>query len=494
MHATFRQFRCPYGMKKPIHILIVVLFLPFSLFSQDNRLKFLRETFSAIEDSLGFSGIIQVSESDSTLTTMTSGYANRSFNVPVSPDTKFRIASLSKPIISYAIYILADRDSIALDAPISRYLPQISKEIGDVITASHLIEHKSGLIREFKSIENGNSGQYYTRADIIRLINLSSLQSEPGQSYSYSNAGFSLLALIIENVCKQPLEESLNTLLFEPLDMRSTGHERFDQIIPQLATGYEQLGGEIFKSPYEDKSHVFGAGSLFSTASDLTKFSKELIKGTLLSEELHSKYLEDIGRNMTGGGWITWTYSSKLLDGPRKGQIINFGGSCPGFQSFMSVFLDNEITIIGLMNQVPISTSLLNNKIGNVMLGYDPETIYQPASQKFLARILTTELQTVLNDYENYLKDFPNESIKSRELNQLGYAFMNHHKMEEAIKIFTFMTMLFPDDDNAYDSLGEALIKSGDTKAGLVAYRKSLQLNPQNGNAQLNIERYENGK
>ena len=128
------------------------------------------------------------------------------------------------------------------------------------------------------------------------------------------------------------------------------------------------------------------------------------------------------------------------------------------------------------------------------MLGYDPEQIFESTSQKFLAKILAKELKGVLENYENYLMDFPNESIKAYELNQLGYVFMNHHKTEEAIQIFTFMTMLFPDDANAFDSLGEALIKSGDVETGLVAYRKSLKLNPQNGNAKVKIKLYENEK
>jgi len=88
------------------------------------------------------------------------------------------------------------------------------------------------------------------------------------------------------------------------------------------------------------------------------------------------------------------------------------------------------------------------------------------------------------------LKEFPNEAIQAKELNQLGYIFMSHQRAKEAVCVFKFMTLLFPGDANAFDSLAEALIKSGNIKEGLVAYKESLKLNPSNGSAKLKIEQY----
>ena len=480
-------------MKTTLLIIATCLIIDL-VYAQDIRLQNLLATFEAIQDSLGFNGTIVTTQSDSMYFIGHAGYANKEFQIPVTAETKFRIASVSKPIISYAIYLLADQGKIDLNTHISNYLPELAEELAEQITIEHLIKHRSGLITDFKVIENGNSLMNYDKKDILRLINQSTLQSVPGEHYSYSNTGYTLLALIIENVQNQTLDESLKTLLFDPLGMNSTGHEKAGEVYAHFASGYDKLGKVVYKSSYEDKSHVYGAGSLFSTASDLTKFASEVIHGRLLKQKFHTEYVKEVGGNKTGGGWITWKYESKLKQNSEQGQILYFAGSCPGFRSFIGVYLEHDIVVIGLMNQVPINTSFLNNALGNIMLGYEPEKMHTPTFQLLLSKILTEDLDEVKAYYELFLNDLPYQPIKDYELNQIGYIFLDHHEIERAIRVFTFMTLIFPEKANAFDSLGEALIENGDIDEGLKAYATSLKLNPNNSNARVILERYGNEK
>lgn len=476
-------------MKKNLLIIIASLVSSF-IHAQDARSENLSQTFEKIQDSLGFNGIIAATERDSLFFVKSAGFANMEFQVPVSSDTKFRIASLSKPIISYAIYILVDQGKINFKKNISTYIPNISKEIGDSVLVEHLINHTGGLIRDFDILHGGNASKHYTRDEIVDLINQSKLQSIPGDRYSYSNTGYTLLAMIIENVMDRSLNESLKMLLFTPLNMNATGHEERGVLYTNFSSGYDALGETILKSSYEDKSHVHGAGSLYSTVTDLSKFASEVIKGSLMSDETYAKYITDKGGNVAGGGWITWTYGSRLPGSPKNGQILYFSGSCPGYRSFMGIYLEHEIAVIGLMNKVPINTSLLNNKFGNIMLGYDPEEISKPAFQVFLPSILDGDLSEVKARYYTMISENSNSSITAQELNQTGYLLLSHGRISQAIKVFSFMTMIYPDNSNAFDSLGEALIANGDIEEGVEAYKKSLELNPANGNALAMLEQY----
>lgn len=478
--------------------------MAYFVWGQDNRRQYLAEAFDTVQDSLSFNGVISIVQDDSMFFNGFAGFANKEFRNEISSTTKFRIASLSKPLISYAIHILADQGKLSFESSISDYLPELSGELTDKILLKHLIGHTSGLIRDFKIIENGSDQKYYARYEIIDLINRSKLQSEPGEHYAYSNTGYTLLAIIIENATKLPLNEALDHLLFQPLGMNSTGHEQPDKIYDQFASGYDKLGDVFYKGTYEDKSHAFGAGSFYSSASDMLKFASEVINGSLLSQDMHARYIEDIGSNRTAGGWITWNYSSQLdirlgkdqvpdsacPPGSGRGQVVYFAGSCPGFRSFMSVYLEHRIAIVGLMNQVPVNPSKLNNVFGNIMVGYELEEIRTPILQQLLPRILTEDLVVVQKEYEDMVRENPDRSFRDYEVNRVGYILLGHHETENAIKVFRFMTMVFPDNSNAFDSLGEALIAHGDIERGLSAYQRSLELNPNNGNAKAIIELY----
>lgn len=475
---------------RPTLIIAFILLLLRIGYSQDDRYQNLSKTFDSVRDSLGFSGILTISLHDTVYFQERAGFAIKEFDEPISAETKFRIASLSKPIISYAIYRLVDQGALDLDEKISTYLPKIKEEIGSQVALKHLINHTSGLVREFMPTEEGNTMLHYERRRIEKLINQTDLQFTPGEQYAYSNTGYTLLAFIIEEATELPLQSALDSLIFSPLGMKATGHEELNGVYDKFARGYDRLGDSLFRSPYEDKSHVYGAGSLYSTASDLSRFCKEVMEGSLLSAEAHAEYLREVGRNKTNGGWITWNYKSKLNDGPDSGRVFYFAGSCPGFRSFIGIYAEHKVAIVGLMNQVPIHTSALNNLFGNIMLGFEPEIVARPELQMYWSDILHGDLNETYLAYKKRVAVSRNRTLSMKVLNQAGYMLLGQNKTEEAIRFFRFATMLFPEEANAFDSLGEALIRNEEIMAGLEAYQRSLKLNPENGNAKEMIKRY----
>lgn len=506
-------------------ILIVI-----SAYAQDNRKQYLSDISEKFKDSLDYSGVFLVSNDSTILLQKAYGYSNIEHKVKNTIDTKFRIASISKMFVSYAIFILADQNKIDFDESIEKYFPSLKKELSKEITIKHLLGHSSGLIRDIDRLSSKSYHENYTEKEFITLLNSTNLQSIPGRSYSYSNVGYSLLGRIIERVTKKEYNDAMNYLIFQPLNLKNTGHEIEGQIIPNIASGYNSLGEELFKSSHENKSHVFASGSMYSTAHDLLLFAKEIFKGSLISSKTHEIYLgtnkED---SKISSGWVSWTYTSNLskqkvndqvltIDnsalyykksknqvlklganslscpgGNSTGKVLWHGGSCPGFRVTMNLYLEDNIVVIGLSNKVPINIPLIYNKLGNIALGLEPEKLFKPHLTKFTKDIIQGNFKTAIQKYERLLKENPNnEELKAGELNTLGYMYLEYSKTKEAINVFKFATILFPKNANAFDSLGEALLSDGNESEAIEMYKKSLKLNSRNENAKAIIKQLKN--
>ncbi|TJY31595.1 serine hydrolase domain-containing protein [Pontimicrobium aquaticum] len=478
---------------KKYHVLsLIIIMISISLYAQDNRKQDLNDLAEKFKDSLDYSGVFLVADDTSVLLEKAYGYANMEHSVKNKIDTKFRIASISKMFVSYAIFILADNKEIDFNESIEKYFPLLKRELSEKITIKHLLSHSSGLIRDIDNISSKSFHENYTEEEFITILNSTNLQSTPGKRSSYSNVGFSLLGRIIEKVTKKNFNEAMSQLIFKPLKLKNTGHEIEGHIITDLANGYNAIGEELFKSSHENKSHVFAAGSMYSSAHDLLLFAKEVLRGSLISNETRKLYLKTKGYS-TFSGWVTWNYSSNLNNQTSSGQFLMHGGSCPGYRATIGIFLEAKTVVIGLSNKAPINTSLIYNKLGNIAVGLEPEELFKPNLSKLTTNILDGKFESTIEKYDKLLKSNPNnEKLKIDELNTMGYLYLEYNKTKEAINFFKFATMLFPKNSNAFDSLGEALIRDGKESEAIKMYEKSLKLNPKNENAKAVIRQYNN--
>lgn len=338
-------------------VAISSILYPTKVNSQDNRLVKFETLVKEFEDSLRFNGVLLMADSLGTFYTKSVGYANYENALLHRTESKFRIASLSKMFVSYMIFILVDQGKLKLDDPLGELVPMLNTSFKEQITIRALLNHTSGLIRDIDKLSAKSQRDYFTTDEIIQLVNLSSLQSAPGSIYSYSNVGYSLLGIIIENVTGKKLNAAFQTLLGKPLHLTSSGHEEDNKVVEALSPGYDILLDEVYRSAYEDKSHVFAAGSFYSNVNDLAIFAREVIEGSLLSDSLHVHYLATTKNNRTEGAWITYSYRSDLGYGPEKGKFLTFSGNCPGYSSFLEIFLNHKILVAGLSNLTPINSS-----------------------------------------------------------------------------------------------------------------------------------------
>jgi len=276
-----------------------------------------------------FSGVVLIARGDDVLMSKGYGMANYELGVPNTPDTKFRIASLTKTFTAAAIVMLKERGMLSFDDKLNKFLPDFPK--GDKISVRHMLLHESGIPNpDYEA----TFCKQLTIDELVRSLARKPLDFEPGTSDKYSNGGFLLLAFIVEKVSGQSYERFLHSNIFEPLGMKNTGNFDPEPIVSHRASGYLPAPGpdKIENAPIRNLSSSVGSGSLYSTANDLFRWAR-----AVRSEQLYKRRALPYPF-----GW-----------GERKHlghDCLEQAGITPGFRSKFLVYLDEPVTVVCLAN------------------------------------------------------------------------------------------------------------------------------------------------
>jgi CubicO group peptidase (beta-lactamase class C family) len=295
------------------------------------------------------------------------GLANVELGVPVTPETKFRIGSITKQFTAAAILKLQEEGKLSVADKLTKYFPDWPR--GDEVTLQHLLTHTSG-IHSFTSHSDFMKvvGGPVEPDDVIAYFRNDPYDFGPGERWSYSNSGYFLLGRIVEKVSGKPYGEYLTTTFFQPLGMKDTGVHAYSAILPHEATGYAYEGGTLKKAQNWDMSWAGGAGALYSTVDDLYKWNEALFAGKVLSQEslkaaftpVSTKQSPGSEENGYGFGWMV----SKL----RGKQVIGHGGGLNGFVTYAARLPEPKVTVVVLSNAAPAPSGFSPDDTANRML------------------------------------------------------------------------------------------------------------------------------
>ena len=240
-----------------------------------SRLKYLENSFS---------GQILVARNDSIIFERNYGWANREENIKTSSHSLYDICSITKQFTAVAILQLVDKGKLKLKDSLGMFFPHIDS-IKSTITIHQLLTHTSGL-PEY----SGKDADKIMQKDLIHWLDTTALDNMPGKVFSYSNPGYSILALLIERISGQSYEQFLKENIFDPCRMNQTGYRLFNYNPENLTIGY--LKDTVYGNPIEMYKwnsegpywNLRGNGGLLSNAIDLYRFNSHLLSGKLLSE------------------------------------------------------------------------------------------------------------------------------------------------------------------------------------------------------------------
>ena len=280
------------------------------------------------------------------------GLADLEHHVPVTPQTTFRIASVTKQFTASAILKLQEEGKLSVDDKLSKYIPDFPR--GDEVTLRHLLTHTSGIYNYNRKgyAEIGATNPITTEA-IIGTIKKAPYDFDPGTQWRYDNSGYLLLGCIVEKVSGQTFGDFLGENFFQPLGMTNSGVYRAHLGLPHEALGYS-LGTNGFEPAFKwDPSWTAANGALYSTVEDLYRWNEGVFNGRVLEaaslkaaftpvKENESQVNSDCGY---GFGWFIERY--------RGLRQMSHSGGFPGFSSYLLRLPDENFTVAVLANALP---------------------------------------------------------------------------------------------------------------------------------------------
>ena len=431
-----------------------------------------------------FNGSALVTENGKVIFKKGFGMANMEWEIPNTPDTKFRIGSITKQFTAMLIMQLVEKGKLKLDGKITDYLPDYPKSTGDKVTLHHLLTHTSGIpgYTEFPNFFRDVSRDPYAPDAFVKTFADSALQFEPGAKFTYSNSGYFLLGVIIEKMTGKPYEQVLTENILTPLNMKNTGYDHHNTIIKRRAAGYQKSAAGYDNAPYLDMSIPYAAGSLYSTVEDLYLWDQALYTDKLLSEKskalLFKPYISAF-RSSYAYGWSV----GKAPVGRTKDSVmvIEHGGGINGFNTLISRLPSEKHLIVLFSNAGGAPLGAMSQSLRGILLDkpYDlpkksiAETIFKTILEKGIAPALAQYREIKEKRADTY-------QLNEAEMNIYGYQLLQMKKITEAIELFKLNVEAFPQSSNVYDSLGEAYMINGDKELAIKNYEKSVELNPQN--------------
>jgi CubicO group peptidase (beta-lactamase class C family) len=269
------------------------------------------------------------------------GSANLEWEIPNTPNTKFRLGSVTKQFTAASILLLEERGKLAVTDPVKKYLPD-APPAWDNITIYNLLTHTSG-IPNFTGFPDYPKLEPFPAKpiELVARFRDKPLDFEPGEKWNYSNSGFVLLGYLIEKISGDTYEKFVQDNIFTPLAMKDSGYDSNSAVIAHRASGYVSGKNGIENAGFIHMSIPHGAGALYSTTEDLLKWEQGLFGGKLLKPASLEKMTTPFKNNYAFGIGVETVAGHK---------VISHGGGIEGFNTELDYYPDDKLAVVVLGN------------------------------------------------------------------------------------------------------------------------------------------------
>ncbi len=271
------------------------------------------------------------------------GYANLDYGIPVTPQTVFDVASVTKQFVAAVANLLALDGTVSLDDGVREWLPELP-EYASPITPRHLIHHTGGLRDYLNLFPLAGAGDYYSvsREQLLAMISRQRAPAfAPGERYQYSNTGYMLLAHALERATGKSLGELAHERIFEPLGMDgSLMYENREEIIPRRATGYHRDADGRLRIVHNYDFEIAGDGQLYTTVEDLLRWDDYLHGAD--RPAIHESMLTE--GTLNRGDPIGYAHGITFAE-YRGLRTVGHGGHSWGFLTELRRYVDSGLSI-----------------------------------------------------------------------------------------------------------------------------------------------------
>lgn len=471
------------GLSSPLTSTLIITVLTFlaihnCVFAQDKAADI--DKFMQLYHDYGkFDGTVLVAESGKVIFKKGYGLANMEWNIPNEPDTKFRIASITKQFTSMLIMQLVEEGKVKLDGKITDYIPEYRKDIGEQVTIYHLLTHVSG-IPSYTSLPDffrDVCRDPYTVDEFVKKYCSGDLEFEPGSKFSYNNSGYFLLGAIIEKVTGKTYEVFLKERILDPLGMKNTGYDHHESILTKRASGYVKASYGYDNAAYTDMSLPYAAGAMYSTVEDLYLWDQALYTTKLLSKKYKDIMFKPNLNNYAYGWYIR---KMALADSKDSLVTVSHGGGIFGFSTFINRLIDDKHLIVLLSNTGSIDRRGMSVGIVNILYGKPYDMPKKSITEILYENISKKDVASAIKHYHELKDMYPDDyDFGKNELNWLGVRLRDSGMLDEAIGIYKWIIEMYPDWWDAYNGIADVYRVKGDKVLAIKYYAKSLEMNPE---------------
>ncbi|MEY8849234.1 serine hydrolase [Psychroserpens sp. XS_ASV72] len=434
----------------------------------------------------GYSGSVLIAKNGEILLSKGYGLADRDQDIPMTPQTVFNIGSVTKQFTAAAILKLMELEKLELSNKLKDYFPQAPIEKQD-ITIHQLLTHTSGISPRAGGFRYDEASKEQFLNDFYR----SDLLYKPGTKHNYANANYILLAAIVEIVSQQEYESFLRDYFWNPINMNHTGYKSVKYESKQLAHGYyfDDADGD-WKDWGTTKDHLpknnnhwysIGKGDLYSTTEDLFKWHEALEQNKVLTAEtkllMETAHVAENEENTSfyGYGWA-------IFNSKQNKKIVTHNGSNGIYFAEFIRFIEDDLVIIVLSNV------RLNRQSENVAWHiskmvfdkhYEPKAIPKNTYELVFDFISRKKLNHS-NELPQFIINQTGLPFKDKAiLNRIGYKQISQKKDSLwGIELLKLNTVMFPNDGNLWDSLGEGYFLLKDKENAILSFKKAIDLRP----------------
>lgn len=287
------------------------------------------------------------------------GFSDVEARVAATPETNYRLASVTKQFTAAAVLLLLQDGKLSLNDSASKWLPSLPKAAG-AVTLRQLLTHTSGII-DYEGVVPAGTTTQLLDADVLRLIAPhDSTYFRPGTSYRYSNSAYALLALVVEHASGKSFATFLRERIFLPLGMNaSVAYEEGVSGISQRAFGYTKNGEAWTRKDQSLTSAVLGDGGIYSSVDDLAKWDAALYDSRLLNDE--SRRVAFAPQVQTDEADVRYGFGWRIT-----GETLWHSGETSGFRNVIVRYPARRLTVVILTNRDdpgPYATALEISKL-----------------------------------------------------------------------------------------------------------------------------------
>ncbi|HTH36821.1 MAG TPA: serine hydrolase domain-containing protein [Pyrinomonadaceae bacterium] len=342
------------------------------------------------------------------------GFANLEHQIHVKPETIFQSGSVGKQFTATAVMLLVEDGKIGLDEKISKYLGDVP-DAWKNITIRQVLSHTSGMTDYPTDFDFRRD---YTEDELLKRAKEIPLAFQPGEKWSYSNLGFVTLGVIINKVTGKFYGDLIQERIFKPLGMTTARVISEADIVPNRASGYRLIKGDVKNQDWVSPSlNTTADGALYMTALDMIKWDDALRNGKILKKSSLDAMWAPVKLNNGQSHPYGFGWAVRSVNGHR---VIEHGGAWQGFKAHIARYVDDNLTVIVFANLAQTNQVRLANGVAQLIVPElkpkpiaDPDPAFTARTKELLLAVLdkkadkdrfTPEMQKVLDSSDRLVE------------------------------------------------------------------------------------------